>query len=79
LHTLDEHSGLRFDGLSDELGLDLGPGPMALVFTLLELAEAGLVAIDGMSSRKTYAAVRQSMTKFMFGAEDVVWRTTSAG
>jgi hypothetical protein len=77
LRTLDEHSGLTYDELLAELGLDIDPGLMALVFTLIELADADLVAIDGMSSKKTYAAVKHHMSEFMLGA-DHVWRTTTA-
>ncbi len=76
LRTLDEHSGLTFDALSDELGLSGGPGPMALIGTLLELAGAGLVAIDGMTSTSTHRAVAMRLYEFMWRSDDI-WRTTS--
>lgn len=76
LRKLDEHSGRTFQELLDALGLDFGPGHMALIFTLCELADSGLVAIDGMSSDETYAAVRPYLSRYMFD-HPATWRTTT--
>jgi hypothetical protein len=76
LRKLDERSGGTFEELLDDLGLNIGPGPMALIFTLCDLAGAGLVAIDGMSSDETYQRVRPNLSRYMF-REAATWRTTA--
>ncbi len=77
LRTLDEHSGQTFDQLQEDLGLNIGPGPMALISALSELASAGLAAIDGMTSDETHQALRGAqMYEYMWGAPHT-WRTTA--
>ncbi|MEV6487119.1 hypothetical protein AB0M20_00570 [Actinoplanes sp. NPDC051633] len=76
LRSLDENSGQTFRGLEATLGLHIGPGPMALIGALLDLADAGLAAVDGMDSRATFKAVRRDMYEYMEDSA-AVWRTTT--